>query len=87
VSWNAAYALIKRQSASLFKTSPQHAAVMITESVVNNPGTYPDCGRYLGELFKREQPSAAGTAAPAAGAGGRAEVGSTMTRSERYSSN
>ncbi|MCS5706356.1 penicillin amidase [Synechococcus sp. FGCU-3] len=51
VSWDAAYALIKRQSASLFKTSPEHAAVMITEAVVQNPGTYPDCGRYLGDLF------------------------------------
>lgn len=53
VSWDAAYALIKRQSASLFKTSPEHASVMITEAVVQNPGTYPDCGRYLGDLFVR----------------------------------
>ena len=30
VSWKAAYAVIKRQSASVFKTSPEHAAVMIT---------------------------------------------------------
>ena len=52
VSWNAAYALIKRQSASLFKTSPEHAAVMITEAVVNNPTAYPDCGKYLGDLYK-----------------------------------
>lgn len=51
VSWDAAYALIKRQSASLFKTSPEHAAVMITEAVVQNPGTYPECGRFLGDLF------------------------------------
>jgi hypothetical protein len=51
VSWNAAYALIKRQSASLFKTSPEHAAVMITEAVVNNPTVYPDCGKYLGDLY------------------------------------
>ena len=51
VSWDAAYALIKRQSASLFRTSPEHAAVMITEAVVQNPGTYPDCGRFLGDLF------------------------------------
>jgi len=51
VSWLAAYALIKRQSASLFKTSPEHAAVMITEAVVQNPGTYPDCGKYLGDLY------------------------------------
>ena len=51
VSWDAAYALIKRQSASLFKTSPEHAAVMITEAVVNNPTAYPDCGKYLGDLY------------------------------------
>ena len=51
VSWDAAYALIKRQSASLFKTSPEHAAVMITEAVVNNPTEYPDCGKYLGDLY------------------------------------
>ena len=51
VSWTAAYALIKRQSASMFKTSPEHAAVMITEAVVNNPGSYPDCGKYLGDLY------------------------------------
>jgi hypothetical protein len=86
VSWNAAYSLIKRQSASLFRTSPEHAAVMITEAVVNNPGTYPDCGRYLGDLYKRGQggAAAAGDAAPAAQRDGRAEVGSTMTRSDRY---
>jgi hypothetical protein len=85
VSWNAAYALIKRQSAGMFKTSPEHAAVMITEAVVNNPGTYPDCGRYLGELYRRDQPGGAGpAAAPGTGQGGKAEVGSTMTRSERY---
>jgi hypothetical protein len=86
VSWTAAYALIKRQSAGMFKTSPEHAAVMITEAVVNNPGTYPDCGRYLGELYRSSQPGAtAAESAPANGPGGRAEVGSTMTRSERYS--
>lgn len=53
VSWNAAYALVKRQSDSLFKTSPEHAAVMITEAVVNNPSTYPDCGKYLGDLYTK----------------------------------
>jgi hypothetical protein len=51
VSWEAAYALIKRQSDSLFKTSPQHAAVMITVAVVNNPTEYPDCSKYLGDLY------------------------------------
>ena len=83
VSWNAAYSLIKRQSASLFRTSPEHAAVMITEAVVNNPGTYPDCGRYLGDLYKRGT-SGSASAQEQTQPGGRAEVGSTMTRGERY---
>ncbi|MEB3185224.1 MAG: DUF6554 family protein [Cyanobacteriota bacterium] len=73
VSWDAAYALIKRQSASLFKTSPEHAAVMITEAVVQNPGSYPDCGRFLGDLFAK--PVTPETAAPQGSAG--------QTRSER----
>ena len=51
VSWNAAYAVIKRQRSGLFKTSPEHASVMITEAVVNDPGSFPDCGRFLGDLF------------------------------------
>ena len=51
VSWEAAYALIKRQKSGMFQTSPEHAAVMITEAVVEDPGSYPDCGRYLGDLF------------------------------------
>ena len=51
VSWNAAYAVIKRQKPSLLKTSPQHASVMITEAVVHDPGKFPDCGQFLGDLF------------------------------------
>ena len=58
VSWSAAYALIKRQSAGMFRTSPEHAAVMITESVVQNPGSFPDCGRFLGDLFSPAPPMA-----------------------------
>jgi hypothetical protein len=79
VSWLAAYALIKRQSASLFKTSPEHAAVMITEAVVQNPGTFPDCGKYLGDLYastaqeQKEQSKSSGYS-PQGGA----------SRSERY---
>ena len=93
VSWTAAYALIKRQSASLFKTSPEHAAVMITEAVVQNPGTYPDCGRYLGSLF--EKAAARDSAAPvptdsSATDNGKAGAGSNGTDrpasgSSRYS--
>ena len=51
VSWNAAYAVIKRQSSGMFKTSPEHASVMITEAVVRDPGNFPDCGQFLGALF------------------------------------
>ncbi len=79
VSWAAAYALIKRQSASLFKTSPEHAAVMITEAVVQNPGTFPDCGKYLGDLYasavQEQQPSESGSGSTQGGG---------ATRSERY---
>jgi len=56
VSWDAAYALIKRQSDKWFKTSPEHASVMIAEAVVQNPGKFPDCGRYLGDLFVKPEP-------------------------------
>jgi hypothetical protein len=72
VSWDAAYALIKRQSDKWFKTSPEHASVMIAEAVVQNPAKFPDCGRYLGDLFvkpepkpdpKTEAPTTSGTAA------------------------
>lgn len=81
VSWLAAYALIKRQSASLFKTSPEHAAVMITEAVVQNPGSFPDCGKYLGDLYasaaqEQQQQREAAT-------GSSSSEGGT-TRSERY---
>ena len=51
VSWNAAYALIKRQGSGMFKTSPEHASVMITEAVVKDPGNFPDCGQFLGDLY------------------------------------
>jgi hypothetical protein len=86
VSWTAAYALIKRQSASMFRTSPEHAAVMITEAVVQNPTTYPDCGRYLGDLYVRRVQAATATpeapAAPATGSG-NAGIG-VQNRSDRY---
>lgn len=52
VSWSAAYAVIKRQGGGLFKSSPEHASVMITEAVVEEPNGYPNCGQYLGDLFK-----------------------------------
>lgn len=85
VSWDAAYALIKRQSASLFKTSPEHAAVMITEAVVSSPGTYPDCGRWLGDLFTRGTPSS-GTLSNQEGGSATAPTGESggMTRGDRY---
>ena len=51
VSWNASYEIIKRQKSSFFKTSPKHAAVMIIETVVQNPEKFEKCGNYLGDLF------------------------------------
>lgn len=93
VSWVAAYALIKRQSASLFKTSPEHAAVMITEAVVQNPGNYPDCGRYLGSLYEKAAPptttsssSSSDTAGPTpiSSSGTRAPLNNGATRPNRY---
>jgi hypothetical protein len=80
VSWNAAYALIKRQSASMFKTSPEHAAVMITEAVVQNPGSFPDCGRFLGSLFEK----AAARDAAAAEAAATPAPSSAVQRNDRY---
>ena len=54
VSWDASYEIIKRQKSSFFKTSPKHAAVMIIETVVQNPEQYKNCGNYLGDLFSPE---------------------------------
>jgi hypothetical protein len=70
VSWDAAYARIKRQSGSLFKTSPEHAAVLITETVVTQKDKFPGCGRYLGSLYQGNEVStpAAGDAAAPGGA-------------------
>jgi hypothetical protein len=73
VSWDAAYEVIKRQGSGLFRTSPQHAAVMITESVVQSPASFPNCGMYLGDLYRREETQAS----PQLGGG-------AMTRGERY---
>ena len=92
VSWSAAYALIKRQNAGMFRTSPEHAAVMITESVVQNPGSFPDCGRFLGDLFSPTPPMAESTPAssPNSGQDNRQKSAPSslggMTRSDRYGS-
>ena len=92
VSWSAAYALIKRQSAGMFRTSPEHAAVMITEAVVQNPGTFPDCGRFLGALFSPTPPKAeinpsgsANTSLNGRSNSGPSSLGG-MTRTDRYGS-
>jgi len=87
VSWSAAYALIKRQSASLFKTSPEHAAVMITEAVVKSPDAFPDCGRFLGALYGSEKPAPLRTDIPASGSTGPVAIpsGGGTTRRDRYS--
>ena len=91
VSWNAAYALIKRQGRSMFKTSPEHASVMITEAVVNDPGSYPDCGRYLGDLFGGSKTSIASPVSSSTASTSQrtttteADMGYASDNSERYS--
>ena len=90
VSWNAAYALIKRQGRSMFKTSPEHASVMITEAVVSDPGNYPDCGRYLGDLFggsATSQPTSTTATANVSSSTATTDagVGYASDNSERYS--
>ena len=87
VSFDASYALIKRQSRGLFKTSPEHAAVMITETVVEEPGTYPDCGRYLGDLFggKTTSSSSSTTSAAQTSSSSAGEASSDWDADDRYS--
>jgi len=87
VSWNAAYALIKRQGSSLFKTSPEHAAVMITEAVVNSPDAFPDCGHFMGALYGGDKSVPLRTDIPANGSSGPVPIpsGGGTTRNDRYS--
>ena len=73
VSWDAAYAVIKRQNDKLFKTSPEHAAVMITEAVVQNPSVFPECGRYLGDLFAKPEAKSEASTSPAPSGSSRSE--------------
>jgi len=85
VSWMAAYALIKRQSASMFRTSPEHAAVMITEAVVQNPTSFPDCGRFLGDLYNRRMQNSANVDGSTPPTGSLAPAGTGVTtRGERF---
>ena len=80
VSWNAAYAVIKRQGSGMFKTSPEHASVMITEAVVKDPGNFPDCGQFLGDLFGGKT-----QAATAATLGNSSSVTESSDDTARYS--
>ena len=50
-SWKAAYSYIKRQKGGLFKTSPNQAAAMITETVVREREKFSYCVEYLDQLF------------------------------------
>ena len=84
VSWNAAYAVIKRQGGQLFKTSPEHASVMITEAVVQDPGNFPDCGRFLGDLFGGS-PNKASNASLGTSSTGTTNSESNRVDDERYS--
>ena len=88
VSFEASYALIKRQSAGVFKTSPEHAAVMITETVVEEPGSYPDCGRYLGDLFggkTSKKSSSSKSASTSMNSTSNAEASTDWDADDRYS--
>ena len=88
VSFEASYALIKRQSSGVFKTSPEHAAVMITETVVGEPGSYPDCGQYLGDLFggKTSKRSSSTTReSTITSSGSTSEASTDWDADERYS--
>ncbi len=88
VSFEASYALIKRQSSGVFKTSPKHAAVMITETVVEEPGSYPDCGLYLGDLFgdKTSKKSSSTTSeSTITSSGSTSEASTDWDADDRYS--
>jgi len=84
VSFEASYALIKRQGSGVFKTSPEHAAVMITETVVAEPGSYPDCGRYLGDLFGRKT-SKKSSSATSKSTSSNGEASTDWDADDRYS--
>ncbi len=81
VSWNASYEIIKRQKSSLFKTSPKHAAVMIIETVVDNPADFNNCGTYLGDLFGPSDALPMSEQRPTE----TAEVRSEINKGDRYS--
>ena len=88
VSFKASYALIKRQSSGVFKTSREHAAVMITETVVEEPGSYPDCGRYLGDLFgdkTSKKPSTATRQGSITSSDSNSETSTDWDADDRYS--
>ena len=88
VSFKASYALIKRQSSGVFKTSPEHAAVMITETVVEEPGSYPDCGQYLGDLFggkTSKKSSSTSSESTITSSGSNSEASTDWDADDRYS--
>lgn len=85
VSWEASYALIKRQGSGLFKTSPEHAAVMITEAVVEDPSSFPDCGQYLGDLFGGSGKTAASSKATGSSVSSSSEEIPNWDADDRYS--
>ena len=88
VSFEASYALIKRQSSGVFKTSPEHAAVMITETVVEEPGSYPDCGQYLGDLFggkTSKKSSSTSSESTITSSGSNSEASTDWDADDRYS--
>jgi len=77
VSWAAAYGVIK-QTTGVFKPPPERAAVLITEAVVYNPASFPDCARYLGDLYSRRVYRGAPGAPDSTGTPGGATPGAAM---------
>ena len=50
-SWEAAYSYIKKQKGGFFKTSPNHAAAQIIETVVREKDKFTYCVEYLDKLY------------------------------------
>ena len=61
---------------------------MITETVVEEPGSYPDCGRYLGDLFggkTSKKSSSSKSASTSMDSTSNAEASTDWDADDRYS--
>ena len=66
------------QTSQLKRQPPERAAVLITEAVVYNPASFPDCARYLGDLYSRRVYRGAPGAPDSTGTPGGATPGAAM---------